>query len=138
MFDVGFLEMLVIGVIALLVIGPERLPAVAQTIGKFVGKAKAFVSTTKADIEREFQAEEMKKMLSQQNEEINSLREMMQDTQQTIHNQVQGSMDGVSEDLNTSLSDFIDEDLLEEDPQDKKTAQAKHTPKSLTSDKNND
>ena len=80
MFDSGFLEMLVIAVIALLVIGPERLPEVAAKVGKFIGKMKAFVATTRADIERELRADELQNMLVKQKEEINELRDMMQNT----------------------------------------------------------
>ncbi len=89
MFDSGFLEMIVVAVIALLVIGPERLPAVARKVGKFVGKARAFINTTRSDIEKELRAEEMKAMLSKQEQEISELRDMMQNTQQTIHKEVQ-------------------------------------------------
>lgn len=80
MFDSGFLEMLVIAVIALLVIGPERLPEVATKVGKFIGKMKAFVATTRADIERELRADELQNMLVKQKEEINELRDMMKNT----------------------------------------------------------
>ena len=89
MFDSGFLEMLMVAVIALLVIGPERLPAVARKVGRFVGKARAFINTTRSDIEKELRAEEMKAMLSRQEQEISELRNMMQDAQQTIHKEVQ-------------------------------------------------
>lgn len=77
MFEAGFLEMLIIGVIALLVIGPERLPGIAAKVGRWVGKARAFIATTRADIERELRAEEMRDMLSKQEEEIRELRDMM-------------------------------------------------------------
>ena len=53
MFDFGFSEMLVIGVIALVVLGPERLPVVARTAGEWVGKAQRFVAQVKSDIDRE-------------------------------------------------------------------------------------
>ncbi len=78
MFDAGFLEMLLIGVIALLVIGPERLPGIAAKAGKMIGKARAFVASTRSDIEREFQAEEMRNLLKKQESEISELRDIMQ------------------------------------------------------------
>ena len=89
MFDSGFLEMMVVAVVALLVVGPERLPGIARKVGAFIGKARAFVNTTKADIEKELQAEEMKSMLSRQEQEISNLRDMMQEAQQTIHKEVE-------------------------------------------------
>ena len=58
MFDVGFLELLVVGVVALLVIGPERLPKLARTAGMWVGRGRRFVSSVKADIEQELKTEE--------------------------------------------------------------------------------
>lgn len=63
MFDVSFVELLVIGVIALLVIGPERLPGVARTVGLWVGKARAMVMDVKADIDRELREDELRRKL---------------------------------------------------------------------------
>ncbi len=116
MFDSGFLEMIVVAVIALLVVGPERLPGVARKVGSFVGKARAFINTTKADIEKELQAEEMKSMLSRQEQEISELRDMMQDAKQTIHKEVAELDESLSEatqvedtsSTDTSIDDAID------------------------------
>jgi sec-independent protein translocase protein TatB len=72
MFDVGFWELLVIGIVALLVIGPERLPGVTRTVGAWVGKAKRFVSTVKADIDKELRTEDLKRILKEQEESIAS------------------------------------------------------------------
>ena len=77
MFESSFLEMLVVGVVALLVIGPERLPTVARTIGHWVGKIRRFISTTKADIEHELRTDELREMLAKQEEEMRNLRVMM-------------------------------------------------------------
>jgi sec-independent protein translocase protein TatB len=66
MFDVGFWELVVIGIVALLVLGPERLPVVARTVGLWYGKARYFVGTVKADIDRELKAEELKRIVGQQ------------------------------------------------------------------------
>lgn len=62
MFDVAFSELLVIAVIALLVIGPEKLPKVARTMGAIAGRLQRYVSSMKADIEREMQFEELQKL----------------------------------------------------------------------------
>lgn len=62
MFDFGFSEMLVVGVIALVVLGPERLPSVARTAGEWVGKAQRFVAQVKSDIDRETSLSELKKI----------------------------------------------------------------------------
>ena len=63
MFDVGFFELMLIGVIALLVIGPERLPKVARTAGMWFGRARRFVTSVKQDIDQEIRTEELKKVL---------------------------------------------------------------------------
>jgi sec-independent protein translocase protein TatB len=61
MFDIGFSELLVIGVVALIVIGPERLPKVARTAGHLFGRFQRYVSSVKADIGREMDLEELRK-----------------------------------------------------------------------------
>jgi sec-independent protein translocase protein TatB len=62
LFDVAFSELIVIAVIALIVIGPERLPKVARTMGAIAGRLQRYVSSMKADIEREIQFEELQKL----------------------------------------------------------------------------
>lgn len=66
MFDIGFTEIIFIMVITLLVVGPERLPRIARAAGLWVGKLRGFVSTVKADIDKELAAEELKKVLQKQ------------------------------------------------------------------------
>jgi sec-independent protein translocase protein TatB len=67
MFDVGFWELLIIGLVALLVIGPERLPGLARTAGAWLGRAKRFVSDVKTEIDEELRTEELKRILKEQN-----------------------------------------------------------------------
>ena len=59
MFDVGFWEISVIGVVALIIVGPERLPGLARTAGLWIGKARRMISDVKRDIDREIKASEM-------------------------------------------------------------------------------
>jgi sec-independent protein translocase protein TatB len=66
MFEIGFWELLLIGVIALLVIGPERLPEVARTVGATVGRMRRFVTSVKSDINQELKAGELKQILEKQ------------------------------------------------------------------------
>ena len=61
MFDVGFSELMVIAVVALIVIGPERLPRVARTLGHLFGRLQRYVNDVKADINREIELEELRK-----------------------------------------------------------------------------
>jgi len=63
MFDIGFQELLLIGVVALLVVGPERLPRLARTAGLWIGKARRMVAQVKDEVERELHADELKQML---------------------------------------------------------------------------
>lgn len=65
MFDIGFSELMVIGIVALLVIGPERLPKVARTLGHLLGRAQRYVNDVKSDINREMQLDELKKLQTQ-------------------------------------------------------------------------
>ncbi|KHF25681.1 MULTISPECIES: Sec-independent protein translocase protein TatB [sulfur-oxidizing symbionts] len=83
MFDVGFWELLIIGIVALLVIGPERLPGVARTVGAWTGRAKRFVSSVKSDIDQELRADELKRILKDQ-EESSSLHEIIEDTKSDL------------------------------------------------------
>lgn len=64
MFDIGFWELTTIAVIALVVIGPDKLPGVARTAGKWVGRARRFVGDVKTDIDRELKQEELKKAIA--------------------------------------------------------------------------
>ena len=62
MFDIGFSELMVIAVVALIVIGPERLPKVARTLGHLFGRMQRYVNDVKADISREMEMDELKKL----------------------------------------------------------------------------
>lgn len=62
MFDIGFSELLVIGVVALVVIGPERLPRVARTAGHLLARLQRYVADVRADIHREMEMEELRRM----------------------------------------------------------------------------
>ena len=62
MFDIGFSELVVIDVIALIVIGPERLPKAARTMGHLFGRLQRYVNDVKADINREIELDELRKL----------------------------------------------------------------------------
>jgi len=70
MFDVGFSEMLLVGLIALLVFGPERLPKVAREAGLWIRKARAMASSVKQEIDREMQLQDMKEAMDKQKREM--------------------------------------------------------------------
>lgn len=86
MFDVGFSELMVIGIVALIVIGPEKLPTVARTLGHLLGRAQRYVNDVKSDINREMQLEELKKLQSQLQTQ---LTDSARDFEQSIRDGVQ-------------------------------------------------
>ena len=65
MFDIAFSEMLLIGVVALVVIGPERLPKVARTLGHLFGRLQRYVAQVKSDVNREMELSELSKVKSE-------------------------------------------------------------------------
>lgn len=81
MFDVSFTELLVIGVVALVVIGPERLPKVARTIGHLVGRAQRYVNDVKSDIQREVELDDLRKLKDQMQDAAQSVRSTLSDTE---------------------------------------------------------
>jgi sec-independent protein translocase protein TatB len=83
MFDIGFWELTVIAVVALIVIGPERLPKVARTVGLWVGRMRGMVLSVKADIDRELRAEELKKVVEEQAKSA-GLHEIMEETREAL------------------------------------------------------
>jgi sec-independent protein translocase protein TatB len=83
MFDIGFSELLLTALVALLVIGPERLPKVARTIGLWTGRARRFVNQVKEDIDREIKAEELKRVMQEQAKST-GIHEIIEETRDTL------------------------------------------------------
>lgn len=83
MFDVGFGELVVIGLVALIVVGPERLPTVARTAGLWIGKARHMLAAVKEDIDRELKAAELKQMLEQQ-AKSSGVYEIVEETKESL------------------------------------------------------
>ncbi len=75
MFDVGFSEIIVIAVVALIVIGPERLPKVARTLGHLFGRMQRYVNDVKADISREMQLDELRKLQNSMQDAARSIEQ---------------------------------------------------------------
>jgi sec-independent protein translocase protein TatB len=88
MFDVSFTELMVIGVVALVVIGPERLPKVARTLGHLVGRAQRYVNDVKADIQREVELDGLKKF-----------KDQVQEAAQTVHSSLNETHTAISDPL---------------------------------------
>jgi len=96
MFDISLFEIAVIGVVALIVIGPERLPGVARTLGHLFGRMQRYVNDVKADIQREMELDELKKLresveesarsIEQSvNQELNSAEQVLRDLEKSAN-----------------------------------------------------
>jgi sec-independent protein translocase protein TatB len=85
MFDVGFWELTIIALVALIVIGPERLPKVARTVGLWLGRGRRFIATVKADIDKEIKAEELKKIIEKQAALANPVHEIVEETRKDLN-----------------------------------------------------
>ena len=89
MFDIGFSELMVIGIVALLVIGPERLPKVARTLGHLLGRAQRYVNDVKSDINREIQLDELKKLQTQVTESARALEDSVRKEYESVRTAVE-------------------------------------------------
>jgi sec-independent protein translocase protein TatB len=84
MFDIGFMELVLVGIIALLVLGPERLPKAARAAGALIGKAKRMATQFSQEIERQIKAEELRERLKKEGEGI-GLREIERSVQDALN-----------------------------------------------------
>jgi len=83
MFDIGFQELMLIMVVALLVIGPERMPGVARKAGLWFGKARRFIGSVKEDIDREFASDELKRVIQEQKDSL-GIHEIIEETKDVM------------------------------------------------------
>lgn len=81
MFDIGFWELMIIGLVALLVVGPERLPKLAYTAGKWLGKGRAMIGSIKTEIDREMKADELKRIVEEQKKIMDPLGSVIEETE---------------------------------------------------------
>ena len=93
MIDFGFDKIALIGAVALVVIGPEKLPRVARTVGTLMGKARRYVADVKAEVNRTIELEELQKMKSQ-------FETAARDVEQTVHNEVSSASQAFNQQVN--------------------------------------
>ena len=105
MFDIGFSELLVIGVVALVVIGPEKLPRMARTIGHLAGRLQRYVSDVKADVNREIELDELRKM-----------RDSMQKSATEMETSVSSELTKTADELNKTVESATVEAAAEARP----------------------
>ncbi|AGW92148.1 Sec-independent protein translocase protein TatB [Cupriavidus sp. DF5525] len=92
MIDLGISKLALIGAVALIVIGPERLPKVARTVGALVGRAQRYINDVKAEVSREVELEELRKMRTE-------FEDAARDVERTIHKEVSEQTQAVNEAL---------------------------------------
>ena len=88
MFDIGFSELMVIGIVALVVIGPERLPKVARTLGHLFGKLQRYVTQVKSDINREMELAELGKVKTEFEDAARSFKSSVESTTATAEREM--------------------------------------------------
>ena len=98
MIDFGFDKLALIGAVALIVIGPERLPRVARTVGHLIGKAQRYVSDVKAEVSRSIELEELKKAKGQ-------FEDAARGVQEAVSNEIHQASESLSTAWNDSASD---------------------------------
>jgi sec-independent protein translocase protein TatB len=98
MFDIGFSEIVVIAVVALIVIGPERLPKTARTLGHLFGRLQRYVNDVKADINREMEIEDLRKL----QQEVKSAARDIETSVQQAASDFQSSARAVEDELNAA------------------------------------
>jgi len=97
-FDIAFSELVIIGLVALIVIGPERLPRVARTAGHLLGRLQRYVGDVKADINREMQIEELKKVQDDIVAQTRSIEQSVNEQLRTVETELNQSIAGGLED----------------------------------------
>ena len=109
MIDFGFDKIALIGAVALIVIGPEKLPRVARTVGHFVGKAQRYVADVKAEVNRSIELDELKKMKTE-------FEDAARNVEQTVSNEIRqtsGELDSAWKGINDDGTRF---DPIEDSP----------------------
>ena len=96
MFDIGFFEIIIIGIIALVVIGPEKLPRVARTAGLWIGKARGMVKTVKYEIDEQLRMDELKQSLKK--------------TTDSLQGELSDSVEDIESSLNQIKTDITETD----------------------------
>lgn len=132
MFDIGLSELMLIAVVALVVIGPERLPKVARTAGHILGRLQRYVSDVKADINREMQLDELKTLQKQMTEQVNSISNSVTHEMREVETSVSSVIEPLKGDVAVLPAPTSDEDLdpnASAPPKEALRAEVKEAPK---------
>ena len=101
MFDISFTELMVVGAVALIVIGPEKLPKVARTVGHLVGRLQRYVSDVKSDINREMEFDELRKL----RKEMNDAASAVESSAREHAGDIRGELDRVAKTADVSVEE---------------------------------
>jgi sec-independent protein translocase protein TatB len=113
MFDIGFSELVVIGVVALVVIGPERLPKVARTAGHLMGRFQRYAASVKADISREMELDELRKAGEGFKESVQSSLHEVQSQTTVVDDYLKNEIGQIRQTLSTNQADAATADSPE-------------------------
>jgi sec-independent protein translocase protein TatB len=103
MFEVGFSELCMVGLVALLVIGPEQLPKIARLAGFWLGKTRSMVASVKAEIKAELQAEEMRQLFNEQQADLGNFQEMLEEVANKANAKLSASVEEAMDEPLTPL-----------------------------------
>ena len=120
MFDIGFSEIVVIGVVALIVIGPERLPKTARTVGLLFGRLQRYVNDVKADISREIELDELRRLKS----EMHGAAQDLEQSVKSAANDVASGVRNVESELNQAAQQAIETPASSDKPESVAPAQS--------------
>ncbi len=84
MFDVSFTELALVGIVALLVVGPQKLPGLARSAGVWIGKTRRMIASVKAEVDRELKTDELRKLLTEQQAEVQELRQILDENRTAV------------------------------------------------------
>lgn len=128
MFDIGFWEISLILVLALIVLGPERLPGVAKKVGYWVGKGRRYIEGVKNEVSKELDSSELKRLLHNQGVQIEELKNQVNQTSHDVKSDMHNMFDtGADESEKRPESQY---EILEEDDgmdDEKKSNEQRHS-----------
>jgi sec-independent protein translocase protein TatB len=102
MFDIGFSELILIGLVALVVVGPKRLPVATRTVGTLLGRAQRYVNDVKGDIQRQMDLEELRKVQQQ----VQSVGDQIQEGVANVEREVSGIGASINSNTQDAWGDF--------------------------------
>ena len=116
MFDIGFSEMILIAIIALVVLGPEKLPRVARTAGHLLGRMQRYVNDVKSDINREIELDELRKLQKEMEKTAQSIQDTVKGEVNAVETELKQVTDGVQKTFSDPIADAFADPLPVQSP----------------------